>query len=490
MLKPAMLGQRALRGLLWMLAQNAVARICSLFNQLVLAVLLQPADFGLIGLAYTVTTFASCLMNVGLDDVLLQRRTALGFWTGPAFWINMLLALAAGALVVIVAPFAAAIYHAPDLIGLLAVLALAIPLGALASVPGMILRARMQFRFIAIYGAAEMVAQTLMTVGLADHGFGAYSFVIPAPVLGLARVVIWWRLAAGVQNLRPKRKRWRYLIRSTATVFISRAIVASIEQGDYVVLGLIASQQAVGGYYFGFRLAAQPLWILAGNFCNVLYPVFIQLSTEPKRQGEAALRASTLLSFCVIPFAFVQAAVAAPLVTVLFSEKWVSSITVIQLLSIGLALDAVSWVARTLLSARGEFTAGLLYLLVQVPIFFAFVVAGALLGGATGVAWGVCSFYVITQPIYVYSVYRRFGMKSRDVVLLYVRPICYAAISVGSGLAFSASPWLSDHPFLQAAVILIVGGSLYAALVKWQAPAVWRELSGRVGNLLGRHTAA
>lgn len=466
-----------------MLAQSAVARICSLFNQLALAVLLQPVDFGLIGLAYTVTTLASCLVNVGLDDVLLQRPTVLGLWIGPAFWINMLLALAAGAVVVIVAPFAASIYHTPDLTGLLALLALAIPLGALASVPGIILRARMQFGFVAAYGAAELFVQTLMTVGLAEYGFGAYSFAIPAPVLALARAVVWWLLVAGIQNLRPKRKRWRYLVRSTTTVFITRLIVTSIEQGDYVVLGLIASQQAVGGYYFGFRLAAQPLWILAGNLCNVLYPVFTQLSVEPKRQGEAALKASTLLSFCVIPFAFVQAAVAAPLVMVLFSEKWMSSIPIIRLLSIGLALDAVSWVARTLLSARGEFTTGLLYLLIQAPIFFFLVVAGALLGGAEGVAWGVCSFYVFTQPIYVYSVYKRFGIKSTDVVLLYVKPICYAATSVGSGLALSALPWMSDHPLLQAAIISTAGVGLYAALIKWQAPAVWRELSSRVGNL-------
>jgi PST family polysaccharide transporter len=72
-----------------MLAQNVVARVCGLFSQLVLAVLLRPADFGLIGLTYTVTIIASTITSIGIEDVVLQRKRALHLWSGPAFWISL-----------------------------------------------------------------------------------------------------------------------------------------------------------------------------------------------------------------------------------------------------------------------------------------------------------------------------------------------------------------------------------------------------------------
>lgn len=266
----------------------------------------------------------------------------------------------------------------------------------------------------------------------------------------------------------------------------SRTIIAVIGQGDYVVLGLLASQGVVGAYYFGFRLAAQPLWMLAGNFSGVLFPVLVQLRSDPRRQGEAALKASKLLSYCVIPLGVMQATVAGPLVTIAFRQKWASSVPVIELLSIGLALDAVYWVVGSLLTARGEFRDGLRYLLLQLPVFFALVTTGAVLGQAVGVAWGVGLFYAITQPVYVCTVFRKVGVGTRQVLSLYLRPTGCALVAVGAGLGVSMVPVLAAAPLAQVVVIGTIGSALYAALVRWSAPEVWGELGRRLGGVMRR----
>ncbi len=480
------LGRRALHGLVWMLAQNVAARAFSIVSQLVLASLLLPAEFGLIGLTYTVTSVAATLTNVGIEDVLMQRQRALRLWTGAAFWIIFGLASLAGVLVVAAAPLAAAAYKAPGLVGLLVVAALAMPINALASVPGMIMRSRMQFGTLAIYGTAEMFAQALMTIVFAWAGLGAYSFVIPAPILAVARTLIFWRLVKSGTSLRPMRKRWKYVVNNTAAIFLTRIIITFINQGDYMVLGLVATQDIVGGYYFGFRLAAQPLWILAGNFSGVIFPALAQLKGDPKRQGAAALKASNLLSFCVMPLAMLQAAAAGPLVASLFGHKWLTSIPIIQLLSIGLAFDAVSWVAGSLLNARGEFGVGLRYLLIQGPLFFLLVTIGARLDQAIGVACGVCAFYAISQPVYVWAVYRRLGIGARAVAMIYLRPTAYAGVAVGLGLLASMPRWFEGNPLLRVLIIGVVGVGIYAGLVRWLATEVWSELRDRATGALRR----
>jgi hypothetical protein len=68
--------------------------------------------------------------------------------------------------------------------------------------------------------------------------------------------------------------------------------------------------------------------------------------------------------------------------------------------------------------------------------FFVLVSAGAILDQAFGVALAVVIFYAITQPIFVYGVYRRVGISVREVGLLYLKPTAYAGVSVGLGWHF------------------------------------------------------
>lgn len=484
------LSRRALHGVAWMLGQNLVARACATLSQLVLAALLRPADFGLIGLAYTVTNLAAPLMSVGIDDVALQRQRGLRLWIGPVFWISLGLSLLAAGVVVLAAPLAASLYGAPGMIELLAILALSMPIGALATVPTLLLRARLRFGTIAAYGAGETLAQAALTIGFAWSGYGVASFVLPAPILALAKAIIWWRLAQPIGRLAPQPRRWRHMLANTSSVFATRIVLALIGQADYMTLGLLATQDVVGSYYFGFRLAAQPLWILATNFTNVLLPVLVRVNHEKTRQAGAVLDASTLLAFCVMPLGLLEAAIAAPVMRACFGTKWLAAIPVIQLLSIALAFDAVSWVAGTLLSARGEFRLLLKYTIALLPLFVALVLAGALLGSAVGVAWAVLLYYVTSQPILVCLIYRRIGVSVPQVLAIYARPLACATLGIGGAALLGTLPVLADSPLFTALLIGVVGLGAYAGLVRLLAPSVWHQARARLAVALHRRVPA
>jgi PST family polysaccharide transporter len=486
---PAALGRRALHGLIWMLAQNIVGRAAGLVSQFGLAILLTPADFGVIGLTYTVTTVAATLTNIGIEDVLIRRRGALHLWAGPAFWIGVGLALVVGALVAVVSPLAADMYKTPALVGLLVISAISIPIGALSSIPGMILRARMKFGVIALYGTVETVVQAALTLGFAWAGFGAYSFVLPVPILAAAKAVIWWRLAPAKISLRPQWARWRYLVGNTSLTLITRILVTIIGQGDYFVLGLTSTQQVVGAYYFGFRLAAQPLGMLAGNLSGVLYPALVQFKSDPLRQGQVALTSAKLLFFGIMPIALLQAAAAAPLVSAFFGQKWAASIPIIQILSVALALDSVSWIAGTLMNARGEFKIALKYVIIETPSFFLVVVVGAQMDQAVGVAWAVCAYYA-TKPVFAYLAFRKIGITSGQFASIYIRPALFSIVAVGAGWAVSKAPIFDARPLAQIFVIASLGLALYAAFLKRFAPEIWNELRARALGGLRRGAAA
>jgi O-antigen/teichoic acid export membrane protein len=160
----------AARGLFWLLAQVAGGRATSFVSQIILARLLSPQDFGTIGLTYTVTTIIGSLTDSGIENVLLQRGRTFQLWAWPGFWINMALALIGAALVLALAPFFASLYGAPEIEGLAAVAAFAMPFSALSMIPMTAIRAGLNFRLLAMVGTAELIATQLLT--LCSHGMG------------------------------------------------------------------------------------------------------------------------------------------------------------------------------------------------------------------------------------------------------------------------------------------------------------------------------
>ena len=475
------LASHALRGLVSSFAQTAVQRLVSFGSQLVLASLLMPADFGLIGLAGSIAGIVQAVTDLGIEDVLLRRHRRFDLWSGTALRTMLVLLSAAGLVIAAASPLLASAYHAPALTGLLLVIAVSTPLPALSAISGVRFRAELRFGFLAAWASGETLVAALLTIGFAWRGLGAYSFVLPPAILALARAVL-WNLSRRSPVARPTRRRsrrlWRSLVGTSSYTLGAKFCWALLGQGDYAVLGLVAGHAQVGLYWFAFRLAAQPLYVFAGNLASILFPTLVAIGNDRERQGRAALRAARLLSACVIPAAMMQAALAGPLVDRFFARSWSGSVPLIQLLSIGLGFDAVSWIAAALMSARGEFRTLFLRMLVYTPLFLAMVSCGAKLGGAIGTAAAVALYYMTTQPLFVWSVFRTLGVTRRDVAALYLTPLFSGAIAAGTGLAV-ASSLPHDALLARAALIAVAGLLAYVPLVRTLQPDIWAELADR-----------
>ncbi len=475
------LGRSTLIGTGWLIAQNAGTRVIGFGSQIVLAKLLAPADFGNLGLALTVTMVAMVIANFGVDDVLLQRQKTLRFWATSGFLASLGLGILSFAGVVAAAPFAAALYHSPVLRALLPLMALALPLTALSTVPTAQIRADLNFRFLATYTTLEYLLLQILTIALALLGFGVFSFAIPVPLAAGLRALVFWVVAK--PRLGPVRMRQLKMMgANSAAVFGTKILTAGVGQGDRFVLGLWAPKTVVGAYFFAFRLAVQPIQMLAGNLTNVLFPVLSQLRNDPVRQREAAVNASRILAFAVMPYSFLQAAVAQPLLTFVFGEKWQAAIPLVEILSIGLAFDAVSWVAGALLQARGEFRRSLLYSAAFFPLFIAMVAAGAFWWSGIGVAGAVTIFYALFAPIYSYCVFHRIGVSAREILSIYVAPVTLAATS--AALAMLMGRLLPAGDVAKSVCIAAAGSALYLALMWVFARAAFRQLMTRLRTML------
>jgi PST family polysaccharide transporter len=363
------------------------------------------------------------------------------------------------------------------LIEIIGVIALAMPISALGTVPSVILRGSLKFPLLAVISLFETLSTLFLTIILAALHFGALSFVLPIPAVAALKSGTLWYFARPDLGRQHKRGPWLPLIKNSAAILGTKLLTAAVGQGDYIVLGLVATDAVVGIYFFAFKLAIQPLRMLAGGLSNVLFPTLAQLTGDPVRQCDAAILAARMLSIVVMPACFLQAALAGPVLRIFFSARWAEAEPLLQILSVGLAFDAVSWAAGALLHARGQFGLSMIYSIIFTPMFFVFVGIGGVYGSSTGVAFGVTAFYVLMAPVFSYLVFCGAGASAHMVISIYAAPIILGSTIVGS--AYALAQLFNGSPVAQIFFISISASISYVFLVRIFCPVPYYRLTER-----------
>jgi PST family polysaccharide transporter len=338
---------------------------------------------------------------------------------------------------------------------------------------------------LAATGVLEILLSSILSVSLAMLEFGAYSFAIPMPIIAALRLMIFWYFAPVNIAASANVRRWRVVAGRSSAMMGTRLVQSFAGQADYTILGALASETVVGHYSVALKFAAQPMHILAGNVHSIVFPALSRFIGEPMRQYEAALFASRLLATILFPICFIQVVVADPLVHLIFGEKWVPTILLIQILSVGFAFDAVGWAFAALIQAQGEFRRDLIYNAAIALPFFGLVFVGASYAGATGVATAVSGYYTLCHPLYSWLVFRRGNLPTRRLAAVYVKPSVMAAIAVGGALWLSHSlePALGDG-ITKIILIITTSGLGYIVLVYFLDRVSYNELRSRAAHVL------
>lgn len=474
------LGTRSVIGFLWMFGQTVGARLLTALGQIVLARLLSPDDFGRVGMAHTIGAVGVLFVAPGLEELLVQRSSAFRRWANPAFWMSLTLGAVGALLMLALVPLAERAWNAQGLQPLVGVLAVNAVITALHTLPVARLRASLQFKVIAATGVMAASLHVLLSMGFAYTGFGALGFVLPLPLVGLWRLGRLWRLTRPPIRWRLQLLRWRQLLPDTTSIFVGRAMGTAINYGDYLVLGVVASAQEVGFYYFAYNLSRQLILVFATNMSSVLLPALTALRSDPEEQLRAALKSAKMLAFFTVPLCLGQAAVADLLIAFFFGERWLPASPMMALLMLGNAFYAASWMNANLLQANGRNALVLRIQTVQLVTFLMVVPAGASLAEGTGVASGVAIVLTVGSLYGLWLAVSVSGGSMKDVLGIYFLPFVASLTSIGGALggdyALSTLLGLKLHALVRLGIVVGLSVPGYALLVRAWAPDAWAEV--------------
>jgi len=421
--------------------RGGAARICALAasslirvaSMMILARLLEPRDFGLIGMATAFTGVLFLFRDFGLSTATVQRATVTDEQTSTLFWINFLLGAILTVIVVLFAPLVATFYHEPRLLWVTRLVATGFLINGAGVQHSALLQREMRFTALAVIDILSLIASTAIAIGAALAGYGYWALVAMTVSLPLTGTIGLWLATSWVPGIPHRQIGIRRIVRFGSTVTVTSLVLYLAFNLDKVLLGRFWGSEVIGIYGRAFQLIRIPTDSLNTTVGEVAFSALSRVQGDPGRLRAYFLRGYSLVLALTLPITVACGLFADDIVAVLLGPKWKGAAQIFRLLAPTILVFAISNPLGWLLTSLGMVGRGLKIALVLAPLMIAGYVLG-LPAGARGVALAYSATMLLwIVPIIAWAV-RDTGISFRDIVLVVSRPL--TSITVAAGIAF------------------------------------------------------
>jgi O-antigen/teichoic acid export membrane protein len=455
------LKQKAIRGGLAKICAQGTGFLLRMGSLMILARLLDPKDFGLVGMVTAVTGVFSVFRDFGLSAAAVQRKTVTEEQASTLFWINILVGAALGLLSLAMAPFMVRFYREPKLLGVTAALASAFLFNAAGVQHSAILERQMRFTTLSVIDIVSLLTSILVGIGMALRGYGYWALVATATVTPLAYTMCLWVTTAWIPGRPRKRAGVRSMMRFGGTLTLNGLVMYVAVNFEKVLLGRYWGADAIGIYGRAYQLVSIPNDNLNSAASGVAFAALSRLQGDPGRFRSYFLKGYALVLSLTVPITAMCALFAGDMISVFLGPKWRSAVPIFRLLAPTVLAFAIINPMGWLLMSLGLVGRGLRMALVFAP----FMIVGYVVGlpyGPKGVALAYSVMMTLCIIPMIAAAVRGTVISIRDVLLTVSRPLISGIMAAGLVLALQLSygPFLSPLPRLTLGVVLVVAGYL------------------------------
>ena len=474
--------REAVRGTFWSYLTFAAGKLLNFATTIILARLLVPEQFGLVGYCTIAIQYLDILNTAGIDSALIARKEKLEEAANAAFVVNIIMGLASFGIAWLLAPQVARFFKAEEVSGLFRVLALVLPLSGLGRVPDTLLQRSLRFRTRMIPNVARNITKGLASVTLALMGWGPWSLVWGQIAGEAITTGLSWLLAGWRPTWRFSRQITREMMGYGTHIIIIGFAGALHDNVDYIIVGRALGAVALGVYTMAYRIPELTIRSLNEVAAQVLFPILSR-----KQSDGVSLRAFYLgyiryVALFTFSFGTGLALISRLFVENFMSAKWEAAVIPMALISIALALGSVGYTPGVLYKAINRPEILTRVNLAKLPVIIAVLIFCAR-WGINGVAAGQVIFAVLAIGFDCFVVSRIVKFKFVELAGA-LAPAAIASVSMAAVLsvieiAFAPAGWLS------MGAVVLAGVATYAVALSVISretltqvfSAVWKEVS-------------
>lgn len=473
------LKSKTFRALSWSFLESAGLQGVRFVIGLVLARLLFPEEFGLIGMLMIFIAVSQSFLDGGFGTALIQKREPTPTDVCSIFYFNLVVGAGVTGLLCLAAPWIAAFYEQPILAPLTRALSLLISINAFGLIQTTLLTKAADFKTQTKASLISAVLSGVLGIGLAMGGYGVWSLAVQQIIGALLRTVLLWRFSSWRPAFLFSFGALRTMFGFGSRMLCSNVLNQIFENIYLVVIGKLFSAGDLGMFTRAKTFQELPSGLMATVVGRVTFPVFAGIQEDRARIKRGLRTALTFLVLLNFPLMIGMAVTARPMVLVLLTEKWLPAVPYLQWLClVGLLfplhvmnLNVLTALGRSDLFLRLEIIKKVLIVL-SIAVTWSYGIMVMIHGMiiTSIVSYYVNSYYssqLVDYPI---------GDQLRDMI-----PYLVMAGLMG-GVVYLAGRGMSD-PWAALLVQAAVGIVTYAGLCKAFRLAafaeVWREIGSR-----------
>lgn len=348
------LKNKTVKGIVWSSIERFSVQGIQFLVMIVMARLLTPKDYGLVGMVAIFIAVAQSLVDSGFSQALIRKQNRTETDNSTVFYFNIVVGILLYLVLFAIAPWVADFYNSPELTALMRVICLSVVFNSFVVVQRALLTVNIDFKTQAKASLTAAVVSGVIGIGMAYSGFSYWSIVAQQLVnLGLNTLLLWiftrWR------------PRWIYSWGSFRELFTfgSKLMFSGLLDVVYrnmylLVIGKVFTASSLGYYTRANQFAEFPSSNLTGIMQRVTYPVLCQIQDDDERLAQIYRRFLRLSAFLIFPLLVGLSAVAEPFVLLLLKEQWLFAATLLQIICFAMMWYPIHAINLNLLQVKGR----------------------------------------------------------------------------------------------------------------------------------------
>jgi len=455
------LKKKAISGILWSLTERFSMQGIQFVISIIMARLLMPAEFGILGMIAIFINLSQLLIDSGLTLSLLRSAELDQRDYSTVFFFNLAGSFFFYMLIFFFAPLISSFFHQPSLVLISRVVALSFLINALAGVQNTLLTKQLDFKKLMLIQIPSLILSSIIGIGMAAKGFGVWSLIIMQLTGSLFTTIQLWLYSSWRPSLLFSVDRFKYHFAHGYKMTAANLINSVFDEVYSIIIGRSYSAAQLGYYTRANSVKQLPVVNLSSVLSKVTLPIFAEIQNEPERLRNAYKTIMQQVIFWLAPLLTGMAVLAEPLFRFLFTEKWLPSVPYFQLLCIVGILHPLHSYNINILQVKSRSDLVLKLEIIK-RILMVMGIAIALPFGIYGLLYFQIIFSVIAYFInsYYSGVLVNYGVKSQlnDLVQIFLLTIfmgsfCYIVDS----FLISLSDWLRLILVSMSGIIFYLG---------------------------------
>ena len=446
---------KVVKGAGWIFTMRFVGRGLGLVRTIVLARLLAPEDFGVLGVALLSIAVLETFSQTGFHSALIQKKDPIDLYLDSAWTIGACRGLLLYLMLFIAAPAIGGFFGSPQAVAAIRIISISTLLSGFRSIKLVMLKRELEFGKQFIYDFSAIVVEIIVAIGLALVLRNFWALIWGGLAAHSTRLLVSYWLCPYIPHIRFDSQRLRDMFQFGQWVFYSNALVFLATQGDDMFVGKFVGIAALGMYQMAFMLSNLPATEIAHVISTVTFPAYAQLQDQQDRLRHAYIKVLKLTALISVPFAGGIYALAKEGVAITIGAKWLPAVPVMQVLVFAGCIRSIAATTGPVFHATGKPNIDTIWQAVRLAILIAAIVPLTQILGLPGAALAVLLSIAGSTVGFTVMVTRMIGCGYRQFLHSVSVPLSSSIVMV---LAITALKII--HPIsnlLQLSMVILFG---------------------------------